>query len=177
LAGQSAAGAPEESGTLYTNPASGFSLRYPQNPDVITDAGGISLTYPFDNGGTSVIQITGGTTGGATAQTAVQAVAAQAFPGAVPAYALPDPLIGYQPAYGNAYNVDPPTADGTTQIDRAIVAVAVKNGFAVVVLTYGPLLPSVTPSSTLYWNGHPSPANLNMAYFGGDSILNSVLFP
>ena len=93
-----------------------------------------------------------------------------------PTYALPDPWVGYQPAYGAAYSVQPASADGSTQTDQVVVVASVKNGFAIVVLEEGALLPRVTSNSP-YFNGHPSPARVNMAYGFGDFIVNRIRFP
>jgi len=33
-------------------------------------------------------------------------------------------------------------------------------------------------SKSFWFNGHPSPANLNLAYFGGtDALIDSIRFP
>jgi hypothetical protein len=57
------------------------------------------------------------------------------------------------------------------------VAATSYNGFGIIVVAYGSLLPTVTASSD-WFNGHPSPANLNLAYFfGADSLVNSIVFP
>jgi hypothetical protein len=175
-AGQQAAGAPVVSGTLYRN-SQGFTVRYPPSPSVQTDAQGIELTYGYDNGGPSSIEILGTSAGGATPQTAVESFAGQEFPNTQPVYELPDPLIGYQAAYGVAFNVQPASSDGSTATDQVVVAAAVHDGFVIVVQGVGTLLPPVTPSDTDYWNGHSSPAGLNMSYYAGDFILNRIGFP
>jgi hypothetical protein len=40
----------------------------------------------------------------------------------------------------------------------------------------GSLLPTVTANS-MYFDGHPSPAGTNLAYFDGDFIINRIGFP
>jgi hypothetical protein len=172
---QSAAGSPEVSGTLYTN-SQGFTVRYPPQPRVQTDSGGVDLTYDYVDGGVSSLDVAGGSADGATAETAVQSVAANEFPDTQPTYELPGPLIGYQPGFGAAYSVQPASADGSTQSDQVVVVAAVKNGFAIIVLEEGALLPRVTSSSP-FFNGHPSPAGVNMAYGVGDFIVNRIGFP
>jgi hypothetical protein len=172
--GQGDVGPPVVSGTLYTN-AQGFSVRYPPQATVQTTAQGIELTYDYVDGGASSLEIVGGTTA-ATPQTAVQRAVANAFPDTSPSYLLPDPLIGYQTGYGAAYQVQPASADGSTRTDQVVVAAAVKNGFAIIVLEDGTLLPTVTSSSP-FFNGHPSPAGVNMAYGVGDFIVNRITFP
>jgi hypothetical protein len=137
---------------------------------------GIDLTYDYVNGGESSLEVAGGSAKGVTAETAVENVATGEFPDTQPAYELPNPWIGYQTAYGAAYDVQPASANGSTQTDQVVVAAAVKNGFAIVVLEEGPLLPTVTAHSP-YFNGHPSPAGVNMAYGFGDFIVNRIGFP
>jgi hypothetical protein len=172
---QSAAGAPEAAGILYTN-SQGFTVRYPAGPQIQTGSGGIDLTYDYNNGGESSLEVVGGPADGATAETAVESVANQEFPDTQPTYELPDPLIGYQPGFGAAFSVQPASADGSTQTDQVVVAAAIKNNFSIIVLEEGALLPTVTTSSPFY-DGHPSPAGVNMAYGVGDFIVNRIGFP
>jgi hypothetical protein len=172
------AGAAVESGTLYVDPEYRFSLRFPPQPSVVTGAGGIGLTYSFipQAGGVAVFDVLGGPADGITPQVGLANLVASKFPNSRTAYFLPDPLVGYEPAYGLALDDEPATSDGSTQVYRILLATSQVNGFAIVVLTYGALLNPVTPSSPLF-DGHPSPANLNMAYLGGDAIMNSIRFP
>jgi hypothetical protein len=173
--GQSSTGAPVVSGTLYTN-AQGFSVRYPPQASVQKTAQGSELTYSYVDAGASSLDIVGGSARGATAQSTVERVVANGFPDTEPTYVLPDPLIGYQPGYGAAYQVQPASTDGSTKTDQVVVAAATKNGFTIVVLEDGTLLPTVTSSSP-FFNGHPSPAGVNMAYGVGDFIVNRIKFP
>ena len=172
---QGAAGPSETSSILYKN-SKGFSLRYPPQPEVQKGSGGIDLTYDYVKGGVSSLDVVGGSADGATAETAVENVAASEFPDTPPTYELPDPWVGYQPAYGAAYSVQPASANGSTQTDQVVVVASVKNGFAIVVLEEGALLPTVTSTSP-FFNGHPSPARVNMAYGFGDFIVNRIRFP
>jgi hypothetical protein len=174
-AGQSAHGAAEAAGTLYRN-AQGFTVRYPPQPSVQTNASGIELTYDFNSGGVSSIEILGAPANGATAETAVDSFASQEFPDTQPVYELPDPLIGYQPGFGAAFNVQPASADGSTSTDQVVVSAAVQNGFVMVVQVVGTLLPTVDSKSP-FFDGHPSPAGTNLAYFVGDFIVNRIGFP
>jgi hypothetical protein len=168
-------GTPEVAGTLYRN-AKGFTVRYPSGASVQTDADGIELTYDYQNGGPSYIEILGTAAKGVTPQTAVEQFVSQEFPDTQPAYELPNPLIGYQPAFGEAFNVQPASVGGSTGTDQVVVTAAVRNGFVIVVQVDGALLPTVTAKSQ-YFNGHPSPAGTNMAYFAGDFIVNRIAFP
>jgi hypothetical protein len=172
---QNATDSPEGSSTLYTN-SKGFTVRYPSQPLVQKNSEGIDLTYDYVDGGESSLDVAGGSAKGVTAETAVENVAAGEFPDTQPIYELPDPWVGYQAAYGAAYDVQPASANGSTQTDQVVVVAAVKNGFAIIVLEEGALLPTVTSSSP-FFNGHPSPAGVNMAYGFGDFIVNRIGFP
>jgi hypothetical protein len=175
-ASQSAVGAAVESGTLYRN-AQGFSLRYQPEPSVKTTADGIQLNYSFNTVGNGFLDVFGFPAGSSSDESLVQNLISQNFPNAQAVYQMPNPLIGYHPAFGEAFNIAPASSDGTTQTSRALVAAATYNGFAIVVITLGPLLPIVNTASQFY-NAHPSPANVYMAYFyGTDSLLNSIQFP
>ena len=178
LAGQSAHGPAEADGTLYKN-SQGFTLRYAPASSTQTDAYGIKLTYDFEKayGGTSSIDIEGAPADGATAETEVNTVASDEFPGTGAAYELPDMLIGYQPGYGAAFNVQPASADGSTATDQVVLAAAVDDKFVITVEVVGTLLPSVGPSSSAFWDGHSSPAGTNLAYLVGDFIVNRIEFP
>jgi hypothetical protein len=176
---QSAVGPAVVSNTLYTSPA-GYSLRYVPASNVQKTANGISLTYAFNSNaiGTGYLDVVGGPASGTSDQSLVTQLAATLWgSNAQPIYQMPNPMIGYHPAYGEAFNVQPASSDGTTQTDRALVSASTYNGFSIVVLVIGPLLPTVNTSSE-FFNDHPSPANVYLAYFyGTDSLLNSVVFP
>jgi hypothetical protein len=174
-AGQSAHGVAEAQGVLYRN-AQGFTVRYPQGGQVQMNSSGIELTYDFNQGGESSIEILGAAANGATAESAVTSVANQEFPDTQAAYELPDPLIGYQPGVGAAFNVQPSSADGSTATDQVVVAAGVQNGFVIVVQVVGTLLPTVDSKSPFY-DGHASPAGTNLAYAVGDFIVNRIGFP
>jgi hypothetical protein len=134
------------------------------------------LTYDYADGGPSDIEILGAKARGATPQAAVQTLTGNEFPDAQPAYQLPDALIGYQTAYGEALDVQPASADGSTGTEQVVVLAAVHSGFLIIVQVDGSLLPTVTASSK-YFDGHPSPAGTNLAYFDGDFIVNRIGFP
>ncbi len=168
-------GSPVLDGTLYRN-AQGFTVRYPAGASVQTDSDGIELGYDYTNGGLSTIEIEGMHANGATPQTAVEDFARDEFPDAQPVYQLPDPLIGYQPGYGEAFDVQPASASGSAGTDQVVVVGAVHDGFAILVEVEGSLLPTVTANSP-YFNGHSSPAGTNLAYFDGDFIVNRIGFP
>jgi hypothetical protein len=177
-----AIGAPVLNGVLYSN-SQGFTLRYypapgnPSVPQVQKAASGIELTYPFSSsvGGTGELTIIGSPAGDTTPQAIIQNVVNQIAPGAQPVYQLPGALVGYQVGVGEAYDVQPVSSSGSTQTIRLIVLAAIKNNFGIAVIAEGQLLSDVGPQSDL-WNGHSSPANLNVAYFG-DETVNSITFP
>jgi hypothetical protein len=167
-------GAPEVDGKLYRN-KQGFTVRYPSGASVQTNAQGIELTYDYVDGGPSSIEILG-TRSKVTAETAVEQFVSQEFADTDLAYELPNPLIGYQPGFGDAFNVQPASTAGSTGTDQVVVTAAVHRGFVIVVQVDGALLPRVTSSSP-YYDGHPSPAGTNMAYGAGDVIVNGIDFP
>ncbi|MGH9047600.1 MAG: hypothetical protein ACRDVW_09860 [Acidimicrobiales bacterium] len=179
-------GAPEASttspiqttGTLYRS-SSGFSFRYPTypgGPKVSTGSSGIQLTYSFSDGSQGSIAIAGGTTGGLSAEQIVQSELADNFPNAQLVYQLPDALVGYKAGYGEALDDQLTSQDGSTTTYRIITEAAVVRGFGIVVIAFGPLIDVQGPRS-MYFNGHASPANLNVAYAGGDGIVDSIVFP
>jgi hypothetical protein len=177
-AGQSVHGAPEVQGTLYRN-SQGFTLRYIAASSTQTDTHGIKLTYDFKTAydGPSSIDIEGAPAGSTTAESEVSTVASDEFPGVGAAYELPDMLIGYHPGFGDAFNVQPVSADGSTATDQVVVAAAVDDNFLITVEVIGTLLPTVASPSSVFWDGHPSPAGTNLAYFVGDFVVNRIAFP
>jgi hypothetical protein len=168
-------GAPEVDGKVYRN-KQGFTVRYPKGASVQTNAQGIELTYDYVNGGPSSIEVLGTKAKGVTAQTAVNQFTSQEFADTDLSYQLPNPLIGYRPGFGEAFNVQPASTDGSTGTDQVVVTAAVHSGFVIIVQVDGALLPRVTAKSPFY-DGHPSPAGTNMAYGAGDFIVNGIDFP
>jgi hypothetical protein len=179
-----AVGAPVVNGALYNN-SQGFSLRYYpsttplSNVSPATDgsATGVELAYSFDQnvGGNGALVVLGAPEANATPQAMVTAMVNSIAPGAQPVYQLPGALVGYQVGVGEAFDYQPASSTGSSTTDRVIVMAAIRNGFGIWVVAEGSLLPDVTPSSPL-WDGHPSPANLNVAYVA-DETVNSIRFP
>ena len=101
-------------------------------------------------------------------------VVAQAAPGAQLIYQVPGAMLGYEPGFGQAYDVQAASSSGSTTTVRMIVIAAVKNGVAVVAIAVGPRLDPVGPSSP-EWDGHPSPADVAIAY-QVDSVINTITF-
>lgn len=179
---QSAAGSPIVNGVVYRN-GQGFSLEYQPNPsqpsipEVATNASSIQLTWPLTAkfGGNGYLIVGGQTAGQLTAQGLVEQVVSNIAPSAQPVYEMPEPLVGFTPGFGEAFDVQPSTSDGSTGTNRMLVVASVQNGFGVVVIAEGSLLANITPNSPL-WNGHASPADVNVAYLA-DPIVNSIRFP
>jgi len=179
-----ATGPPVVSGTLYRN-SQGFSLRYYPSTTPLSavaaatdgSASGVQLSYSFpsSDGGTGQLIVLGAPATDTTAQAMVTAMINSIAPGAQPVYQLPGALIGYQLGVGEAFNYQPVSSSGAASNDRIIVMAGIKDGFGIWVVAVGALLPNVTPSSS-FWNGHPSPANLNVA-FVADETVNSITFP
>ena len=173
-------GTPVEHGQLYTN-SQGFTVRYYTPfgimPQVSSAADGITLTYDFASqyGGTSQLAVIGAPAGNTTDVGLVQSIIGQIAPNAQLAYQLPGALVGYQLGVGGAYDVQEASSSGSTYTDRVIVMAAIVNGFGITVIAAGQLLAPVTDTSP-FWNGHASPANLNIAY-GADETVNSIRFP
>lgn len=175
---------PVLNGTLYHN-SQGFSLRYyPRTTPLsgvtsATDgsATGIELTYSFpsSDGGSGQLIVLGAPADNTTPQAMISAMINSIAPGAQPVYQLPGALIGYQLGVGEAFNYQPVSSNGSASTDRVIVMAGINNGFGIWVVAAGALLPNVTPSGSL-WNGHPSPANVNVAYIA-DETVNSITFP
>ncbi len=181
----STSGAPVYNGTLYTN-SQGFSLRYYPDEAIFSNAQGassgaakgIQITYAFPaavGGGNGVLIVLGEPASNTTPQAMVQAMINAIAPGAQPVYQLPGALVGYQLGVGEAYDYQPVSSSGSGTTDRVIIMAAIKNGFGIWVVAAGPLLPNVLPNSP-FWNGHPSPANVGVAY-AADQTVNSIRFP
>ena len=175
---------PVINGTLYRN-SQGFSLRYYPGTTPLSSvasatygsATGIQLTYSFPSGdgGNGQLIVLGAPAGNTTPQAMISTMINSIAPGAQPVYQLPGALIGYQLGVGEAFNYQPVNPSGSASTARVIVMADIKNGFGIWVVAAGALLPNVTPSDSL-WDGHPSPANINVAYVA-DETVNSIKFP
>jgi RsiW-degrading membrane proteinase PrsW (M82 family) len=169
-------------GRLYTNPQ-GFTVRYYPFPDsslypgVETSAKGIQLSYPFkaSYGGAAYLDVVGAPDDASTAQQIVNKEVSQIAPNAQLQYVMPQAYLGYVPGYGAAFETEVPNADGHSATYQLLVMASVQNGFAIAVVASGELLSRVTPGST-WWDGHPSPAAISVAYLA-DSTVNGIAFP
>jgi hypothetical protein len=176
------ASAPVSTGVLYTG-SGGFTLRYIASGGApapsVTSSGttGITLTYPLGGGSTTQLQVVGAPAGTTTAQGVEQTIVNQLAPGSQPVYQVPGAMVGYAPGFGEAFDVQSASSDGSTMTTRIIVIAAVVNSYGIAVIASGPLLNVTTNSS--YYAGHPSPANVAAAYFTSlaDPVINSITFP
>ena len=168
-------------GRLYKN-HQGFTVRYypfpgtTTYPGVATGANSITLSFPFKPGygGTSYLTVIGQPDGGATPQQIVDDAVGQMAPNAQLQFLMPQAYVGYWPGYGEAFVTQVPSADGKSATYELMVLAAVHDGFGIAVVASGQLLDRVTPSSS-WWDGHPSPAAINVAYVG-DNVVNSIEF-
>lgn len=178
----SAVSAQVKPGRLYTS-AQGFTVRYypfsgtTTYPGVSTDSDSITLTFPFlaKYGGNSYLTVKGKPAGGATAQQIVDDEVRQIAPNAQVLYLMPAAYVGYLSGYGEAFETQVSSADGSSITYELIVMAAVHDGFGIAVSASGGLLNQVTPN-TPWWDGHPSPAAISVAYVA-DSTVNSITFP
>ena len=169
-------------GRLYRNPQ-GFTVRYypfpgtTTYPGVSTNASSITFSFPFkaSYGGTSYLTVIGQPDGGATPQQIVNDAISAVAPNAQVQFLMPQAYVGYWPGYGEAFETQVASADGSNATYELIVMAAVHNGFGIAVVASGQLLRQVTPGSS-FWDGHPSPAAINVAYVA-DSTVNGIAFP
>jgi hypothetical protein len=171
-------------GTLYQNPQ-GFSLRYyPRSTSLagvasatLGSASGVELTYSFPSGdgGNGDLFVFGGPASNILPQAMVTSMINSIAPGAQAVYQVPGSLIGYQVGVGEAFDYQPVSSSVPASTDRVIVMAAIRNGFGIWVVAAGALHPNVIPGSPFY-DGHPSPANVNVAYVAVETV-NSIAFP
>jgi hypothetical protein len=83
----------------------------------------------------------------------------ETFPDTVPAYDIPNAMVGYQPGYGMAADFWPQGAMTSSTRMRVIVMVAVKNDLALIAGAVGPYR-AFGPD---FGSGKPSAANLQLA--------------
>jgi hypothetical protein len=168
---------------LYSN-KSGFTVRYyplyqggATYPGISTNSDSITLTYqyPVESGGDSHLTILGQLDGGDTPQQIVDNEVGQIAPNAQVLYLLPGAYVGYRSGYGEAVETQVSSADGSSITYELIVMAAVHDGFGITVAASGGLLSQVTPDSA-WWDGHPSPAAISVAYIANDTV-DSITFP
>jgi hypothetical protein len=174
-------GPPVETGPLYTNSQFGFTARVIENPilgvapTMSTANGQLSLTYSVSSGELGTVQLVGQPdTNGETAEQIVDSVINSVAQGQQQSvYSLGvGAQIGYQPGFGEVYNVTPDSGDGQSQQLRVTVIAAVVNKLAIVAVAEG-VYQEFTPS---FGPSHPSPADSLIAE-AADPVINSVLWP
>jgi hypothetical protein len=172
----------------YTS-ATGFSLVYfpafplPHSSTVIpvgvastNDAVSLSYPVPAAYGGRSQLIVTGQPYSG-EAVALVQALVDANWPGAQEAYEVPGAWVGYRLGFGEAFDYEPADAASSLTPERIIVLAAVEEGFGIAVIAHGSFLGQVGDKSP-WWDGHPSPADLNAAYVADASeVVNSIRWP
>lgn len=173
----------------YASP-SGFSLRYWPTFTVPGDTGqyqvvptdyseGLKLTFdaPSPVDGSSYLEVLGAPYSGSAAGLVASEIG-QVAPGAQLAYTVPGAWVGYEPGFGEAFDYEPPFSFSSTAKQRVILLATVQDGFAILVIAQGSLLAPVGPDD-LWWDGHPSPSDVNIAYLADESgeIVNSIQFP
>jgi hypothetical protein len=169
-------------GRLYTN-RSGFGVRvFPiagtnVYPSVAKTADAVTLTYPFRPafGGQSQLAIVGKRDRGATPQAVVASEIAKIAPNATIGYVLPGAYVGYILGFGEVATTQVASPNGSSATYELIVIAAVSRGFEITVVAVGELLHDVGPNSPFY-NGHPTPAAVNVAYVA-DQTVDSIRFP
>jgi hypothetical protein len=172
----------------YTS-ATGFSLVYfpvfqlPHSSTVVpvevaTTNDALALTYPMpasDGGSSQLVVIGQRYTGDPVAL--VEDVVDANWPGAREVYEVPGAWVGYRLGFGGAFDYEPADAASSLMPERIIVLGAVQDGFGLAVIAHGSLLGQVGDKSP-WWNGHPSPADLNAAYVAdGTDVVNSLRWP
>lgn len=150
-------GLPVSTNPRFTAPGGDFSVSYPAPGaayTVATDATGVTAEWTGGDGGT--LRLFGTPATGRNAREVVEQFIADAFPGAVVAYELPNATVGFEPGYGVAADFVPgKRADAL----RIIVIAAVKNDLALVAAAQGPF----RQFSPGFGPGPPSAANVQIA--------------
>jgi hypothetical protein len=155
----------------FAGPGGTFSVGYPK-PDHVFGTAELqksSVLVPVKVGDGGEILLQGGSSSGKTAEQAVTSFVRSRFPDASRAYAIPNPLVGYQPGYGEVDDIYLQSSDGTSVHERIVVLAAVKNGVAALAAGIGPYHEFAQDGLT---NGHPSGAGVLVALVM-DPLVNS----
>ena len=158
--GRPPTGQPVATNPRFTAPDGSFSVSYPAPGaayTVTTGADGVTAEWTGGDGGT--LRLFSRPAQGRDAQVIAESLLADAFPGAVKSYELPNATVGYQLGYGEVADFSPMSGGGEAERVRIIVIVAVKNDLALIAAAAGPYR-EFTPS---FGPGPPSPANLQVA--------------
>lgn len=149
-----------------------FSVSYPSAETAYTvtkDPTGITAEWTGGDGGT--LRLFSEPARGRDARQIATDLMADKFPDAVPAYELPNAILGYQPGFGVVADDWPKGTTTDAKHLRVILVVAVKNDLALVAGAAGPFHqfgPDFGP-------GPPSPANLAIAQDMG-KYVNSFMW-
>lgn len=176
------AGGSASTGRIYTS-RTGFAVRvFPltgtsEYPQVSQTSDSVTLTYAFTAafGGQSQLTVVGRSDDGASPESLVDAAINQIAPNSTLSYVLPGAYVGYVQGYGAVATTQVASSNGSASTYELIVLAAVERNFAVTVVAVGTRLRDVGPRSALY-DGHPSPAALNVAYVA-DQTVDSIRFP
>lgn len=155
--GRPPTGLPVSTNPRFTAPGGDFSVSYPAPGaayTVTTDGTGVTAEWTGGDGGT--LRLFGTPAAGRDARQVVEQFIADAFPGAVVAYELPNATVGFELGYGVVADFVPEKRSDPLRI---IVIAAVKNDLALVAAAQGPFRefrPGFGP-------GPPSAANVQIA--------------
>lgn len=158
--GRPPSGLPVATNPRFEAPGGEFSVSYPAPGAAYTvdiAADGVTARWTAGDGGT--IRLFSQPAAGRDAKQITAELLEQAYPGAVPAYELPNAAIGYQPGYGVVADAQTLETVGQSDRLRVIVIAAVKNDLALIAAAVGPHR-EFTPA---FGPGPPSPANVQIA--------------
>lgn len=159
----------------YTSSQYGFTVNYPGNRDAPTQKTKYSVSWSgtLSDGSDVEWTIVGGTPRGRSAQQIVSDLQSSNFPDAQQAYTIPGASVGYQPGYGNVYDVNVAPGGGQSVHDRLIVMAAIRGNLAIALVGLGPY-EHVTRSNS----DHPNPAETPLVNLGDfHETLQSVTWP
>ena len=165
-------GPPVAAKPRFTAPDGSFSVEYPdKNPNFTSfKKTGNQLIAVLGNGAAAIL-VEGGSAQGKTAQQVVQAYMQQRFPDARSSYQISHAQVGYNPGYGEVFDVYPQTTSGASVHNRLITLAAVRNDTYVLVVGHG--------AYRLFEPGGPDPHPTGVATIVAmfmDPIVNSVLW-
>jgi hypothetical protein len=166
----------EETGNSYTSSEYGFSLRYQENVDIKKSANQIAIPVGISSLEQGQLLVAGVPADGQTPAQLVAGAQLQLEANAEFAYDVPNPYIGYQPAFGEAYNFEVNGASNSESLGRMIILAAVRDNLGIVVVDIGPYdLFSNSNTAIMNLNDHASPADQYGALVF-DPVVNSILW-
>jgi hypothetical protein len=146
----------------FTSADGGFSVAYYPKATVTKAADGVIVRYPGIDGDVTFF---GTPARNRTPLQVVKEYIADHYPTAQPGYEIPNPMVGYEPGYGEVDNFTPGNPYALYTKGRLLVMASVKNGLALVAAAEGPYV-EFTPKNS----NHPSAANLIIAQVIGNSV-------